>query len=236
MLGFGNQYRTTDASGIAVFVSDLQPSKRIDRIYEMERQCGIRENGYMAVLRVASSFLTGESSTTSSLSSSLSHDNNNINSSTSTHISTYLKQTFTNALSPTQPMPTMENVESWSYKNAGIIAQLYTLAATSHNLRTCMMEGYDARRVKEILRIPDRYGVPLMVATGYEYGREMPVHHVNEDDDELIEDGDGVNDMQQQEDVQQRTPRLEMNELFFGDTFGAPLDLLPCNEENQYAA
>ena len=86
---------------------------------------------------------------------------------------------------------------------------------TSHNLRTCMMEGYDARRVKEILR-PDRYGVPLMVATGYEYGRELPVHHVDEDDDELIEDGDGVSDMQQ------RTPRLEMNELFFGDTFGAP--------------
>ena len=107
---------------------------------------------------------------------------------------------------------------------------------TSHNLRTCMMEGYDARRVKEILRIPDRYGVPLMVATGYEYGRELPVHHVDDEDDDVLEDGD-VNDiMQQQEDVQQRTPRLEMNELFFGDTFGAPLDLLPCNEKNQYAA
>ena len=216
MLGFGNQYRTNDASGIAVFISDLQPSKRIDRIYDMERQSGIREDGYLAVLRVAASFLTGESSTATSATTSLSDRGENNNSS-STYLSSFLKQTFTHALSPIQSMPTMENVESWSYKNAGIMAQQYTMCATAHGLSTCMMEGYDARRVKEILRIPDRYGVPLMVATGYDYGTtaDNVVHADTIDDDDI--NGDGLDT---------RTPRLEMNELFFGDTFGQPLDLL----------
>ena len=220
MLGYGNQYRTNDASGIAVFISDLQPSKRIDRIYDMERQSGIREDGYLAVLRVAASFLTGESSTTTSTTSSLSSDRGG-NSSSSTYLSSFLKQTFTHALSPIQSMPTMENVESWSYKNAGIMAQQYTMCATAHGLSTCMMEGYDARRVKEILRIPDRYGVSLMVATGYDYGTIADdVVHADIIDDS--NDGDGLD---------KRTPRLEMNELFFGETFGRDL-LLDNNKTN----
>jgi nitroreductase len=123
MLGFGNQYRTKDASGIAVFCTDLEPSKRIDRIYDLECSNGVREDGYLAVLRVAATFLTGEAT------------------SNNTHLSTLLKQSFTAALSPVQPMPSMENVESWSYKNAGIVAQMYTMAATAHGLSTCMMEG-----------------------------------------------------------------------------------------------
>ena len=225
MLGFGNQYRTNDASGIAVFISDLQPSKRIDRIYDMERQSGIREDGYLAVLRVAASFLTGESSTITSTTSSQS--NRGENSSSSTYLSSFLKQTFTHALSPIQSMPTMENVESWSYKNAGIMAQQYTMCATAHGLSTCMMEGYDARRVKEILRIPDRYGVPLMVATGYDYGTTVDdvVHADIIDNDDDI-NGDGLD---------KRTPRLKMNELFFGDTFGHPLDLLLDNNSKSGA-
>ena len=212
MLGFGNQYRTNDASAIAVFCADLEPSKRIDRIFDMERKSGIREDGYLAVLRVASSFLTGESST-------LSYKNSE---GASTHVSTFLKRTFTNALSPVQPMPTMENVESWSYKNAGIMAQMYTMSATAHGLSTCMMEGFDARRAKEILRIPDRYGIPLMVATGYDYDAVTPVVHADLDESlnlEYEEESDG-------EEKCKRTPRLEMNEVFFGDTFGEPLDLL----------
>lgn len=58
--------------------------------------------------------------------------------------------------------------------------------------------GYDSRRVQEILRIPDRYDVPLIVAAGYEY-----------EDPETF----------------QRTPRLDLSEVVFGDTFGEPLDL-----------
>jgi len=225
MLGFGNQYRTNDASAIAVFCADLEPSKRIDRIFQMERESGMRPDGYLAVLRVASSFLTGES-TTSSITGG------GGGGGSSTHLSTFLKRTFTNALSPVQPMPTMEHVESWSYKNAGIMAQMYTMAATAHGLSTCMMEGFDARRAKEILRIPDRYGIPLMVATGYDYGAAPVVHADLTDDDNLLEGSNELDTLQPQ-----RTPRLEMNELFYGDTFGEPLDFLlhnnaPSEKEN----
>mmetsp|Transcript_9769 Transcript_9769/g.18954 ORF Transcript_9769/g.18954 Transcript_9769/m.18954 type:complete len:316 (+) Transcript_9769:48-995(+) len=216
MLGFGNQYRTTDASAVAIFCSDLEPSKRVDRVYDMERKGGVREDGYMAVLRVAASFLTGEGSTHSPIM--------NGGSGSSTHFSTFLKQTFVSALSPVQPMPTMEHVESWSYKNAGIMAQMYTLAATAHGLSTCMMEGYDSRRVKEILQIPDRYGVPLMVATGYDYGAP-PMSHANcslDEDSKTWDDDVELHSL----DEKPVTPRLEMNEIFFGDTFGEPLNLL----------
>ena len=54
-----------------------------------------------------------------------------------------------------------------------------------------------------------------MVAIGYEYDAG-PVTHADfleKDNSDSLES------------KQQRTPRLEMNELFFGDTFGGTLDL-----------
>lgn len=42
------------------------------------------------------------------------------------------------------------------------------LAAAAHGLDTCPMEGFDGRRIQQVLRIPaPRYGIPLVVATGY---------------------------------------------------------------------
>jgi len=122
MLGVGNQYRTIDALGIAVFCTDLEPSKRNHCVYELEREGGVREEGYMAVLHVAATFLTGEANTHGPA----------WGGGNSTHFSTFFKQSFTKAMSPVQPMPSMENVESWSYKNAGIMTQMYTMAAMGH--------------------------------------------------------------------------------------------------------
>lgn len=179
MLGGGNAYRAADASALAVFLSDLELRTRIDRIYKLERDAGVRDPHYMSILPVAASFLTGEGV-----------------------VATGLKRMATDALSPVQPMPTVESVEAWSCKNTSLMAQTYTLAAASHGLASCMMEGYDSRRLKKILRIPERYGVPLVVATGYEYEGEG---WVGETDD---------------------TPRLGLEEVFFGDTFGGELDVL----------
>ncbi len=180
MLGAGNQYRVKDSSVVAVFLADLEVHKRIDRIYELEQGC--RDPNYLATFPIASSFLMGEG-----------------------HAATLLKQISTDIMSEIQPMPSVEPVQAWSYKNAGLVAQQYTLAATSHDLATCMMEGYDVRRAKDVLRVPDRYGIPIMVATGYEY----------EDPSTFL-----------------TTPRLEMDELVFGDTFGSPLRLSD-NEEGE---
>ena len=101
-------------------------------------------------------------------------------------------------------MPTIDSVEAWIYKNTVIMAQTLVLAAVSHGLETCMMEGYDVRRTKNILRIPDRYGVPLMVVMGYEYESEL-------------------------EQVKE-TPRLKEEEVVFGEEFGKRLDLWNDND------
>lgn len=173
MLGVGNQFRVRDASALAFFLADQEVGKRINAIVELEHEAGVRDVNYMAVLPVASSFLTGEG-----------------------HAATLAKKVATDVLSQVQPMPSIEPIQAWSYKNASFMAQTYVLAATSHDLATCIMEGFDMRRVKEILRVPDRYDIPLMVATGYEYEEET-----------------------------KRTPRLNMNDVVFGDTFGEPLVL-----------
>ena len=183
MLGIGNIYRATDASTLAVFLADLQPNKRIPKIVELEQTSNVRAPGYMATLSVASTFLLGEGRT-----------------------ATLFKQITTDAMSPIKPMPNIEHVESWSYKNASLMAQTYVLAATSHGLATCMMEGFDVRRAREILDVPDRYGIPLMVATGYEY--EGP------DKQEL-----------------KRSPRLDFSDVFFENKFGQPM---PCNENEEH--
>ena len=50
MLGPGNMYRTIDSSAIAVFLSDLEPQKRLDRIMELEKESGVRTKQYLATL------------------------------------------------------------------------------------------------------------------------------------------------------------------------------------------
>jgi len=179
MLGPGNQFRTKDASALAVFLADLQLKDRISRIEQLERDATMRDPNYLNVMPIAASFLTGEG-----------------------HAATFLKQIATDAMSTIQPMPTIEPVQAWSFKNASLVAQTYVLAATSHQLATCMMEGFDSRRLKEILRIPDRYDVPMVVATGYEYDEDF-----------------------------KETPRLGLEEVVFGETFGAPMELDDEEEE-----
>lgn len=178
MLGAGNKYRTVDASLLAVFLSDLEIHKRIPRILQLEREHNVRDAGYMSILPIASSFTIDESPTPS--------------------LSTMFKKIATQTLSQHQPMPTIESVQSWSYKNTSLLAQTFVLAATSYELSTCIMEGFDADRLKKALRIPDRYGIPFAVAVGYEY----------EESEGRVE-----------------TPRLELDEVFFRDSFGEPIDL-----------
>ena len=86
------------------------------------------------------------------------------------------------------------------------MAQTFVFSATSHGLSTCLMEGYDSRRVREVLMIPDRYDVPLMCCIGYEYEGE---------------DADSL----------QKAPRLRANEVFFSDLFGQELDLKAGNDD-----
>ena len=188
MLGAGNQYRTRDCSALAVFLSDLEPSARLHRLLALER--GSRHAGYRAMLPLASSFLMGQG-----------------------HAATALKQVATSLLSQTtKPMPGIEPVQAWSYKNTSLMVQSYVLAATSHGLATAIMEGYDPRRCKELLRIPDRYDIPMMVATGYDYQQEEEPSNDNTTTPPI--------------------PRFALDEMVFDDTFGLPTRLAKSTTDN----
>jgi len=169
MLGAGNQYRVRDCSALAVFLADLEAGKRIQRIYNLEKEWGKRHPNYMAMMPMASSFLIGEG-----------------------HAALAMKNLTTEIMSQVQPMPKIESTREWSYKNTSLFVQSYLLAATSHDLATTPMEGFDTRRAMEELRIPDRYAIPMMVATGYDYD----------------------------ENSESQTPRLNLNEAVFEDSFG----------------
>ena len=174
MLG-SNTYRVKDASAIAVFCADLQLRQRIERVVKLEKDYQNRDPGYLASLPLVATVLSGEGKT-----------------------ATFMKRFVSDIVSDTNisSMPNFESIDLWSYKNVSLAAQNYMLSATSHGLATCSMEGFDERRAKEVLRIPDRYGIPLMVATGY-------VHEL--DDASLPE---------------KRAPRLSIEELVFDDEFG----------------
>lgn len=180
MLGVGNQYRVRDCSAVAVFLSDLQASQRIARMMQLEQEWGQRHPTYMAMMPLSTSFLLGEG-----------------------HAATLLKQVTTDLLSETtsRPMPHIEPIQSWSYKNTALAAQTYLFAAQSHQLDTCIMEGFDPRRMKEVLSIPDRYGIPMVIGTGYEYQ-------------------EGEDGKQKQPKL---TPRLPLEEVVFQDRFGDPI-------------
>lgn len=176
MLGTGNMFRTKDASAVAVFCADLELRRRIEHVVKLEKETNNRDPGYLASLPLVSTILTGEGK-----------------------VASLMKRIVSNAASHGNfaSMPNIEDVESWSYKNLGLAAQSYMLAATSHGLATCAMEGFDSRRVKEVLRIPDRYGIPLMVATGY------------------------AHELDDASKTEKRSPRMRMNEIVFYDEFGS---------------
>jgi nitroreductase len=191
MLGPGNQFRSQQCSALAVFLSDLEAGKRIQRIHQLETDWGKRPPAYMAMMPLTTSYLLGEG-----------------------HAATLLKQLAGSILSESKPMPQQEPIQAWCYKNTSLAAQSYVLAAESHNLGTSMMEGMDTRRLKDILRVPDRYAIPLVIATGYDYEHDTEESTL--------------------------TPRLPLEELVFQDSFGVPYDesaeSLPDEDEDRVAS
>jgi nitroreductase len=176
MIGAGNQYRTRDCSALAVFLADLEAGKRIQRIYELEKEWNKRHPTYLALFPVTSTFMLGEG-----------------------HAATLLKQFASATISELdlQAMPQIESIQTWAYKNTSLSVQSYVLASSSHGLATSIMEGFDSLRMKQLLQIPDRYGIPMVVATGFDF-------------EEISDD---------------QTPRLGLEEVVFSDTFGNPFDV-----------
>lgn len=77
------------------------------------------------------------------------------------------------------------DIKAWAYKNTALAAQTYMLSAAALGLRTCPMEGYESTEIAKVLKIPERYDIPLMIATGYstrgatpKVRTRFPVHEI----------------------------------------------------------
>jgi len=68
-----------------------------------------------------------------------------------------------------RPVPEIPAVHKrfWLAKQGMLSAMVFMLAATAEGLATVPMEGFDEKRVKELLQIPNSYVVLLVVPVGF---------------------------------------------------------------------
>lgn len=109
------------------------------------------------------------------------------------------------------PLPSWSSAETWSQKNTMMVAMTYLLGCTSRNLATCPMEGYNIAGMRRVLKIPRRYTIPLIVATGTRYQRET------------ITDDAGMS--HGLPNTLAGTPRYPTEEMIFGNEFGNGMSL-----------
>ncbi len=64
-----------------------------------------------------------------------------------------VKRAVTSAVSSFSPTPSVVGPEAWAIKGACMAAQSYLLAATSHGLATAPMEGFDGRRIRQVVLV-----------------------------------------------------------------------------------
>lgn len=199
MLSASNASRVLDAPATAVFCADLEPSRSIDRL-----RCDAERSGRDARSVDDLALAVGYYATAGTVAS-------------------LAKAVAAKALSPLVPAPEPTGAEAWAVKSAMLAASSYMLGATAHGLATAPMEGFvrgprplkrlrsardsyfdppapppqDAARIRAYLDVPDRYAIPLVVATGYAPPDDPP--------------------------PDAPSPRLPPADIFFGDRFGAPL-------------
>ena len=52
-------------------------------------------------------------------------------------VATIMKQVATDVMSPAQPMPTIDSIQAWSYKNTSLMAQTFVFPATDQRKLSC---------------------------------------------------------------------------------------------------
>mmetsp|Transcript_14313 Transcript_14313/g.22342 ORF Transcript_14313/g.22342 Transcript_14313/m.22342 type:complete len:358 (+) Transcript_14313:109-1182(+) len=119
-------------------------------------------------------------------------------------------------------VPTLSNAETWSIKNTMLVAMTYMLGCTSRGVATCPMEGFNAGGIRKALKIPRRYSIPIIVATGSPYKRPTTVVETETD----TSDDMGVTHGPPASGSKNATPRYPTEDVFFGDSFGKPMAIL----------
>ena len=99
------------------------------------------------------------------------------------------KRAVTHLVSPIRAAPSVSHPQAWSYKNTSMVAYAVMLAAQSHGIGSCPMEGFDARRVRHVVGLPSRYDVPLVVSMGYPSEKNVQLPFSRFEFDELFFEG-----------------------------------------------
>lgn len=105
------------------------------------------------------------------------------------------------------PLPSLANAETWSSKQVLMVAMTYMLGCSSIGLATIPMEGINASGIRKVIKAPSRYAIPLIVSTG------LPL------DDTKVSNAL----------MQNTTDRYPMEEVVFGDSFGAQMQMAPAS-------
>eukprot|EP00752_Nemacystus_decipiens_P012639 g11194.t1 len=180
MLG-PNRERVLDAGATVVFASDLNSMKNIRKLTKMLREEGWPKGFIRKVPLYLSVFSTGH------------------NRLLRLPLVVAKKISFAVVQRLGKGMPAVSGAETWAFKNTMLAVQELLLAATSHGLATCPMEGFDMRRMRRALRIPLRYSVPIVVCIGYPSEKERDF----------------------------KTLRFRPEEVFHREEFGVPLEGIP---------
>lgn len=185
MISNSNAERVADASVTAVFAADMEPVRLLPETVRLERDAGRPARYCRGLETEAGAALAGPLvDFPEPAAAGFAHGapapgvpgerDRGVNPlSAALHASAQdVKRGFTGIasmlLGGAAPVPTLNSAEGWGFKQAGLAASTYVLAATSLGLATAAMEGMDGRLVAEAVRLPwPRYRVALVVATGY---------------------------------------------------------------------
>jgi len=149
-VGDGNVRRVRKAPVTVIFLADLEPARLIPKTMELGRKEGLPEQFLTGTLAPGVLGLTvpGRFGIPSPL-----------------NLATTAASLFT-------PLPVLSDVEAWSFKNTALVASQMMLAAASHGVSSSPMEGFDARRILQVLKMPltelPRYSIPLAISMGYD--------------------------------------------------------------------
>ena len=200
----GNARAVADAPVTAVFAADLQPAKSLDKILDLEARAGKPTKYLQHLVTDLTLFLAGDGPGGAKI-----HD-------------TKAKVISVASLFMPGALPTFNSAEGWAFKSTALAAMTYMYACTAAGLATHPMEGFDARAVRTACRIPDRYAIPMVVATGY------PVQS-------LPDDHDGSSSRSGYT-KRRPTPRLPMADIFKLNSFTNPFIVEEVTEEEAAAA
>ena len=115
------------------------------------------------------------------------------------------------------PLPSLSGAETWATKNTMLVAMTYMLGCTANGLSTSPMEGFNGPGIRNALKIPRRYSIPLIVSTGLPYQR--PTKEVKT----TIDSSDDVGMIHGQPETDNGTPRYPTEDIVFGDVFGSTM-------------